>query len=121
MSDANAYKPIMFFVIKISFLAGVYYYFSDQINIYASTPDLVMAVIYTAAYAGVILLLLLMFRWSGFISRVLAGFGGVAALSIVIGLYLVNNGFSNIAFIGSYIGILTLTILLGYTLLFKKV
>ncbi|VAW79211.1 hypothetical protein MNBD_GAMMA12-427 [hydrothermal vent metagenome] len=121
MTKPEGYKALIFFVIKISFLVGIYYYFSGQINSYAIKPDFMMASAFSGGYAAVILLIILTFRWSGFFSRILAGLCATAALGLVIGLHILYNGFDKIAFISTYLGIVFLAILLGYAILFKKI
>jgi len=121
MANIDSYKSIMFFVIKISFLVGIYYYFSDQINFYANASDWIKATAYSGVYAGVILVLILLFRWSGFFARLLAGLSGIAALAAVVGLHIYNHGFGNVAFIGAYCGILFVSVMVGYMLLYKKI
>ncbi len=121
MAKSEGYKAIMFFVIKISFLVGIYYYFSGQINFYANKPNFMMASYFSGGYAVVISLIILMFRWSGFFSRLLAGLSAIAALGLVIGLHIVNSGFDKVAFISTYFGIMFVSILLGYAILFRKI
>ena len=121
MANKDTYKSIMLFVIKIAVLVGVYYYFSQKIYNYAGTTDLGKAAAYSGAYAGVVLFLLLMFRWSGFIARALAGLIGIAALSAVIIFYMLSATSLNGPFIGSYLAIEALAIYLGHAILFKKI
>ena len=120
MAHNSYYRPLMFFVVKISILTSVYYYFSAQINFFAEKANLAMASAYSAAYAGIVLLIMILFRWNGFFTRLLAGLFGIAALGAVIGLYILKLGFINGAFIGIYLAIFTLAIMLGYVVLFKK-
>lgn len=120
MAHNSYYRPLMFFVIKISILTSVYYYFSIQINLFADQADIVTASAYSAAYAVIVLAIMLLFRWNGFFTRLLAGLIGITALGAVIGLHILTQGFINSTFIGIYFSIFALAILLGYVVLFKK-
>ena len=120
MAHNSYYRPLMFFVVKISILTSIYYYFSQQINSFAEKGDLMMTSTYSGIYAGIVLAIMLTFRWNGFFTRLLAGLIGIAALGAVIGLYILTNGFINATFIGIYSAIFALAIILGYFVLFKK-
>ena len=120
MPSRDSYKSVMIFIVKIVFLVSGYYYFSEQINAYADKQDLRNAAIYSGAYAGMVLVLLLLFRWSHLLARVLAGILGFIAYSSVLALYILNKGTDYTAFIATYSGILLLTVIVGYAILYKK-
>ena len=120
MAHRSYYKPVLFFMVKTALLAGIYYYFSEQIHFFAYAADTPLAVAYAGGFAALVLLLLISFRWSGLVSRILAGLIALAMLCAIIVLYIKNRGLLNIGFIISYIAIVLSAAVIGHIILFRK-
>lgn len=120
MANRETRKNILFMAIKIAVLAAGWYFFTDRILKFAAANEMKSVAIYSGIFAAIVLVMMLMFRWSGFFARVFAAALGIAALASILVKH-VTAGVTVTAFIGIYSGILILTLIAAYFILFRKI
>ena len=77
------------------------------------------AATFAAIFAGIVLVLMIMFRWSGFISRVIALVIGLGVFSSVLVMHIINNPTMSTTFVMIYGGFIAVILLLSILILFK--
>lgn len=116
----KVFQSLTIFILKILVLIAGHYFFSSRIFYALEQNNLQSAAFYSAIFAGVVLLLLVMFRSSGFFARLFATILGLGAFASILLMHftdtepVINTGFTMI-----YSGIILLGIVLAFFILFK--
>jgi len=110
---------IIKFIVKILVLGGGHYYFSSRIFHALEQNDIQGAAVYSTIFAGVVLLLLIMFRWSGFFSRLIAAIIGVGVFASILAMHYMVDAPVNTTFVMLYGAITLVSIILSFFILFK--
>ncbi len=118
-ANKDSLKSIAYFIIKISALAYGHYYFSKRILAAVNINNMQSAASYSVLFAGVVLLLLIMFRWSGFFSRLIAAGIGICVFASILVMHALGEQEMNTVFGLIYVSITVVTVALTYFILFR--
>lgn len=111
---------LLLFTLKAAGISAGWYYISEVLKLMVEAKNYEMVAFYSGIFAVGILVLLIMFRWSGFLSRVFAGLIALGGSLSILVVHLIKGPIVPM-FVAIYGGISFLTLIIGYFILFKKI